>query len=80
MKAWSVFVHCLVSPVRLTIKQLLTKTRPVSLIFYNHKRPHASQDYLTAEQAHHRNGELKKRWKHYSKSAPATGYVVLEET
>lgn len=30
---------------------------------YNQIRPHASCDYLTPEQAHLRNGELKKRWK-----------------
>lgn len=30
---------------------------------YNQKRPHASCDYLTPEQAHLRQGELKKRWK-----------------
>jgi transposase InsO family protein len=47
---------------------------------YNQKRPHASLDYLTPEQAHQGSGELKKRWKHYSKSAPATEKVVLEET
>jgi transposase InsO family protein len=30
---------------------------------YNQVRPHASCDYLTPEQAHLRQGELKKRWK-----------------
>lgn len=30
---------------------------------YNHLRPHASCDFLTPEQAHGKNGELKKRWK-----------------
>ena len=30
---------------------------------YNTKRPHASCDYLTPEQAHSQSGELKKRWK-----------------
>jgi len=30
---------------------------------YNHIRPHASCDYLTPEQAHLVQGELKKRWK-----------------
>ena len=34
---------------------------------YNQKRPHASVDYLTPEQAHSKQGDLKKRWKHYSK-------------
>lgn len=35
---------------------------------YNEKRPHASLDYLTPEQAHSQEGALKKRWKNYSKS------------
>jgi transposase InsO family protein len=35
---------------------------------YNQKRPHASVDYLTPNQAHTREGDLKKRWKHYSKT------------
>ena len=30
---------------------------------YNQIRPHASCDYLTPEQAHLKQGELKKRWK-----------------
>jgi len=32
---------------------------------YNEIRPHASLDYLTPDQAHQREGELKKRWKTY---------------
>jgi transposase InsO family protein len=35
---------------------------------YNEQRPHASLDYLTPSQADYVNGEIKKRWKHYSKS------------
>lgn len=35
---------------------------------YNQKRPHASIDYLTPDEAHLMKGTLKKRWKHYSKS------------
>jgi transposase InsO family protein len=34
---------------------------------YNEKRPHASIDYLTPEQAHEKEGPLKKRWKPYPK-------------
>jgi putative transposase len=34
---------------------------------YNEKRPHASIDYLTPQQAHLKQGTLNKRWKHYSK-------------
>lgn len=33
---------------------------------YNQMRPHASVDYLTPDQAHLQQGEIKKRWKHYS--------------
>jgi putative transposase len=32
---------------------------------YNQLRPHASVDYLTPDQAHEKEGELKKRWKQY---------------
>ena len=32
---------------------------------YNTRRPHASCDYLTPQQAHTRSGELKKRWRDY---------------
>jgi putative transposase len=35
---------------------------------YNTKRPHASCDYMTPEQAHERQGVLKKRWKSYKHS------------
>ena len=34
---------------------------------YNQKRPHASLDYLTPNQAHLKQGTVKKRWKHYPK-------------
>jgi transposase InsO family protein len=34
-----------------------------SVSIYNSKRPHASIDYLTPNQAHQTSGELKKRWK-----------------
>lgn len=34
---------------------------------YNQKRPHASIDYLTPDQAHMKEGYIKKRWKNYSK-------------
>jgi transposase InsO family protein len=32
---------------------------------YNEQRPHSSCDFLTPEQAHQRQGPLKKRWKQY---------------
>lgn len=34
---------------------------------YNRERPHASCDYLTPEQAHQRQGVLKKRWRKYKR-------------
>lgn len=36
-----------------------------TVALYNNHRPHASCDYLTPEQAHHRHGQLKKRWRTY---------------
>jgi putative transposase len=36
-----------------------------SIRTYNEMRPHASCDYLTPEQAHQNNQQLKKRWKDY---------------
>ena len=33
--------------------------------FYNTKRPHASNDWLTPEQAYARTGPLKRKWKNY---------------
>lgn len=50
------------------------------IAIYNQRRPHASLDYLTPEQAHQGSGELKKRWKNYRKSAPITGKVAVEDT
>mgnify|MGYP000910963429 CR=1 FL=1 len=38
-----------------------------SINIYNQTRPHASCDYLTPEQAHQNNQQLKKRWKNYPK-------------
>jgi putative transposase len=38
-----------------------------SIAAYNEIRPHASCDYLTPGEAHGKKGELKKRWKNYSK-------------
>jgi transposase InsO family protein len=35
---------------------------------YNQLRPHASCDYLTPDQAHQKNGTLKKRWKNYNQN------------
>ena len=35
---------------------------------YNKLRPHASCDYMTPEEAHLQSGEMKKRWKNYSRT------------
>lgn len=43
------------------VNSVLKEVIPV----YNTKRPHASNDYLTPEQAHMQVGVLKKRWKNY---------------
>lgn len=43
------------------VQKIVIETVPV----YNNDRPHASCDYLTPEQAHHRHGVLKKRWRTY---------------
>jgi putative transposase len=36
-----------------------------SIDAYNQERPHSSCDFLTPEEAHQRQGELKKRWSNY---------------
>jgi len=41
------------------------KSIAVTIRHYNEKRPHASLDYFTPDQAHDMEGELKKRWKGY---------------
>ncbi|RHJ81453.1 hypothetical protein DW103_11350 [Parabacteroides sp. AM08-6] len=33
--------------------------------FYNHERPHASNNWLTPEQAYNQKGVLTKKWKNY---------------
>jgi transposase InsO family protein len=45
---------------------------------YNKERPHASCDYLTPEQAHQRQGVLKKRWRPYKRKVQPQ--MVDEET
>lgn len=52
-----------------------------AITHYNQKRPHASVDYLTPEQAHQRSGVLRKRWKQYrrrsiTKQKKAEGPVI----
>lgn len=60
-----------------TIAQVRQAVRE-AVSLYNTRRPHASCDYLTPEQAHQRQGKLKKRWRSYpSKSQPQP---ISEET
>jgi len=44
------------------LRETTTKIRG-NIQIYNQMRPHASCDYLTPEEAHLKQGELKKRWK-----------------
>ena len=37
----------------------------VAVSIYNHQRPHSSIEYLTPEEAHYREGNLKRLWKNY---------------
>lgn len=46
--------------------------------FYNTKRPHASIDFLTPEEAEKRTGALKKHWKNYYPVKP--DFAQVEET
>jgi putative transposase len=43
------------------------KTIARIILTYNERRPHSSINFLTPEQAHSKEGIIKKRWKHYSK-------------
>lgn len=45
-----------------------SKTIDYIIAIYNKKRPHASIDFLTPDEAHIKNGEIKKRWKNYRKN------------
>jgi len=46
---------------------------------YNQKRPHASVDYLTPDEAHLKEGTLKKRWKHYYKPMKQNEDILKDE-
>ena len=43
------------------------KTIARIILTYNQRRPHSSIDFLTPEQAHTKEGLIKKRWKNYTK-------------
>lgn len=45
---------------------------------YNQMRPHASVDYLTPDQAHMQQGEIKKRWKHYSNNEKTKEVIMTD--
>ena len=49
-----------------------------SILAYNQLRPHASCDYLTPNQAHLKEGTLKKRWRKYKRKTPVNQEQVLE--
>jgi len=40
-----------------------------SVAYYNSRLPHSSVDYLTPQDAHHRQGHLKKHWTYYWREA-----------
>jgi putative transposase len=45
------------------------------VLTYNERRPHSSIDFLTPEQAHSREGIIKKRWKQYYKQRKPVEHV-----
>lgn len=59
------------------LKETTKKIRE-SIQTYNQLRPHASCDYLTPEQAHLKNGELKKRWKHKKYTSKQNSICITE--
>lgn len=58
------------------LRRVVTQT----INIYNTRRPHASCDYLTPQQAHARTGELKKRWRPYKpKNKPDSDTPIPQE-
>jgi len=53
------------------------KTIARIILTYNQRRPHSSIDFLTPEQAHIKEGIIKKRWKHYSKQEKPKEQIAL---
>jgi putative transposase len=45
---------------------------------YNQMRPHASIDFLTPDQAHLKDGPIKKRWKHYSNYQKQKEVIMID--
>ncbi len=56
-------------------KSAITK----SIHAYNQLRPHASCDYLTPNQAHLKEGTLKKRWRKYKRKNPVNEALLIEK-
>ena len=50
-----------------------------SIQAYNQLRPHASCDYLTPNQAHLKEGALKKRWRKYERISPVNQDQLIEK-
>ncbi len=51
-----------------------------SILAYNQLRPHASCNYLTPNQAHLREGLLKKRWRRYKRKNPVNQELLIEKS
>ncbi len=45
---------------------------------YNHKRPHGSVDYFTPDEAHLKQGHIKKRWKQYSNYQKQKEVIMID--
>ncbi|WP_233219334.1 IS3 family transposase [Adhaeribacter arboris] len=50
-----------------------------SILAYNQLRPPASCDYLTPNQAHRKEGTLKKRWRKYKRKNPINQELLIEK-
>lgn len=51
-----------------------------AVFLYNYKRPHMSCDMLVPEQAHQREGKLKRRWKNYYHKKLIADILVNEKS
>jgi transposase InsO family protein len=50
-----------------------------AVFLYNYKRPHSSCDMLFPQQAHQRQGSIKRRWKNYYRKKEESTTLVNEE-
>ena len=62
------------------IKTIKKQKKAISRIIqvYNQMRPHASIDFLTPDQAHLKDGPIKKRWKHYSNYQKQKEVIMID--